>query len=183
MSRKRVSAPMVLAGASAMVAVGIVALMVVQAPQAAEVEHADRAARAETRVDDRTAEAAAESFLDAWRRREWDIAEGLSTGLALGEVQTKRARDDDVVDEDREMAEQVWRQLAASPLQVFFTRSETLEADQRIALHGIAAYELVGHPYRREMSFVVVRQGEVWRVEEMTSGRVLTELPSLLGGE
>src|SRR5690606_25359823 len=96
-------------------------------------------------------------------------------------VQAKRAAEAEVNPADREMALEAWQALAsASPLSLYFQESSTIEEDRRIAFRGIAAYDLMGQPYRREVSMVVVREGEVWRVEEMEPGRVLTEVPALL---
>ncbi|MDQ3034455.1 MAG: hypothetical protein M3Y87_18750 [Myxococcota bacterium] len=180
MKKKTMSTPMVLAASSAMVVIGLVAWMVGRAPDQARVEQTQRARMAELRIDDRTAESVAESFYDAWRRRAWDEAEGIAVGEARERVLAKRAAEADVNPEDREMAREAWQALAGAPLTVYFQQSETLEEDRRIAFRGIAAYDLVGQPYRREVEFVVVRAGEVWRVERMEPGRVITDVPALL---
>jgi hypothetical protein len=164
-----------------MIAIGLVTWMVSRAPEQVRVERAERVRLSELSIDDRTAEAVAESFYDAWRRRSWDEAEGIAIGRALERVRNKRAIEAEVSPEDREMAREAWQALAGAPLTVYFQQSDTLEEGQRIAFRGIAAYDLVGQPYRREVDFIVVRQGvAVWRVESMELGRVLTELPRLL---
>ncbi len=163
-----------------MIVIGLVALMVSRAPEQVRIERTERARLSELRIDDRTPEAVAESFYDAWRRRAWGEAEGIAIGRARERVQAKRAAEAEVSPEDREMAREAWQALAGAPLTVYFQQSDTLEEGQRIAFRGIAAYDLVGQPYRREVDFVVVRQGDVWRVESMEPGRVLTELPRLL---
>lgn len=177
---RRLSTPMVLAASSAMVVIGLLAWMVSRAPEQARTEQAQRAQIAELRIDDRTPEAVAESFYDAWRRRAWDEAEGIAVGEARGRVQAKRAAESEVAPEDRAMARDAWLQLAGAPLTMFFQQSDTLEPDQRIALRGVAGYDVLGQPYRREVEFEVVREGERWRVERMVPGRVLTETPALL---
>jgi hypothetical protein len=176
----RISTPVVLAASSTMVVIGLVAWMVGRAPEQAREEQAQRAVLSELRIDDRTAEAVAESFYDAWRRRAWDEAEGIAVGEARARVQAKRAAEADLNPEDREMAREAWQALAGAPLTVYFQQSDTLEEGQRIAFRGIAAYDLVGQPYRREVEFEVVRQGEVWRVERMEPGRVITDVPAIL---
>ena len=184
---RKMSTPVVLASSSAMVVIGLVAWWVSRAPEQVREERQRRTEIAELRIDDRTPEAAAESFLDAWRRRAWDEAEGLAIGDAQARVQQKRTADEQIAPEDREMAREVWQTLAGAPLTVTFSQSDTL-AEGRIALRGVAAYALVGQPYAREMEWLVVRtEGEGasqrWRVERMVNGRVLTELPGLLEGE
>lgn len=178
--KKTMPTPMVLAASSAMIVIGLVAWMIGRAPDQARVEQTQRAQMAELRIDDRTAESVAESFYDAWRRRAWDEAESIAVGEARERVLAKRAAEADVNPEDREMAREAWQALAGAPLTVYFQQSETLEEDQRIAFRGIAAYDLVGQPYRREVEFEVVRAGEVWRVERMDPGRVITDVPDLL---
>lgn len=182
---RKISTPLVLASSSAMITVGLLAWLIGRAPDQIREEETQRAALAALRIDDRTPEAVAESFLDAWRRRAWDEAERISTGEAHERVQSKRASDDALNEEDREMARQVWATLAGAPLEVTFSQSDTLSED-RIALRGVAAYALVRQPYAREMEWMVVRVeidgSQRWRVERMVNGRVLTDLPDLLGG-
>lgn len=178
--RRTIPTPVVLAASSTMIVVGLVAWWIARAPEDARQEQALRAQAAELRIDDRTPEAVAESFYDAWRRRAWDEAEGIASGEARGRVQAKRAAEAEVSPEDREMAREAWQALASAPLTVYFQQSDTLEEGQRIALRGVAAYDLVGQPYRREVEFEVVRSGEVWRVERMVPGRVITDVPELL---
>lgn len=176
--KERIPTPLVLASASAMIAIGVVALWLVHAPEEWREARRRRGTLAEMQIDDRTPEAAAESFYDAWRRRAWDEAEKVATGEAMARVRAKRAAESEVRPEDRAMARELWRALARAPLRVYFQQSDAL--DGGIALRGIAAYEFVGRPYRREVEFVVVPQGDRWRVERMTPGRVITPLPDVL---
>jgi hypothetical protein len=182
-SRGRISTPVVLASSSAMIVIGIMAYMVSRAPEAEREEQRAREQRHVIRtdlvIDDSTAERAAESFYDAWRRRAWEQAETVAVGEALGRVQSKRAAETGVNAEDRAMAREAWTAMASAPLTLYFRQSDDL--DGGLALAGIAAYEFVGRPYRREVEFLVVRQGERWRVERMVLGRVLTEIPDLMG--
>jgi hypothetical protein len=161
-----------------MIAVGLTALFVMRAPEQVRVDQQRRAQLSELRIDDRSPEAVAESFYDAWRRRAWAEAERIATGEARARVQAKRAAEDDVHPEDREMARQVWRTLAAAPLRVYFQQADLL--DGGIALRGIAAYDFVGRPYRREVEFLVVQEGSAWRVERMVPGRVITPLSDIV---
>lgn len=175
----RIPTPVVLASSSAMIVTGALAWWVSRAPEQERIERVQRTARATApRIDDRTPEAAAESFLDAWRRRAWDEAERLSVGEARARVAQKRAAEAELEPEDREMARRLWEAMASAPLRVSFLQSDDLGG--RFALRGVAAYDFVGRPYRRHMEWLVVRQGDVYRVERMVHGRVITPLPDLL---
>jgi hypothetical protein len=178
----RIPTPVVLASSSAMIAVGLIAWAVARAPEQVREETEQRIVLSELRIDDRTPEAAAESYFDAWRRRAWDEAERIAIGQARARVQAKRAAEAEVHPEDRAMAREVWQTLAGAPLAVSFHRSEEL-GDGRLRLVGIAGYDLVGRPYRREMEWIVAPEGTVWRVESMTHGRVITAIPDLLEGD
>ena len=182
MSEKKIPTPVVLAVSSAMIAVGVTALFVVEVPDAPAPRPRGRVevVSSELRIDDSTPERVAESFYDAWRRRAWDQAESIATGEARQRVLEKRAADELVSEEDREMARQTWERLAGAPLEVYFTESRSL--DGGLALRGIAAYDLVHQPYRREVEFVVTQEDRRWRVERMTPGRIVTPMPRLLGG-
>jgi hypothetical protein len=132
-------------------------------------------------IDDRTPERVAESFLDAWRRRAWDQAASISVGEAHAAVLTKQAGDAEVEGADRVMAREVWDRLAGAPLEVEFVRSDRTAAGG-FELHGIASYDFMNAPYRREMNWIVLPEGELWRVEVMETGEVLTDIPDLLRG-
>lgn len=180
-TERRVSAPLVLAVSSGMVAIGLVAAFAYDAPAAVERDRQERARVAALVLDDRTPEAVSESFLDAWRRRAWDEAARMASGDALAATQTKKAADEALDPTDRAMARDVWERLASAPLEVQFTRSAEWETTGFV-LDGIAAYDLLGTPYRREMRWFVRREGELYRVERMENGRVLTEMPELMRG-
>ena len=183
----RFSTPVVLAMSSTMIFVGVVAYVVARTPGQVRQERVARATRAALHTDDRTPEAAAESFLDAWRRRAWREADALAVGEARARVATKREADAAVGPEQRAQAAQVWDALASAPLEVLFERSEEREAGQWL-LSGVAAYDFVGQPYRREVEFLVapVRADDGttrYRVARMVPGRVTTPLPDVLDPE
>jgi len=179
---RRIPTPVVLAAASSMLAVGGLAMVSIATPSGARddelTEGPDFVALV---IDDRTPERAAESYLDAWRRRAWDQAELVAIGEARARAAEKRAADAEVDPVDRAMARDVWTRLAGAPLEVEFTRSDALEGGG-ILLSGVASYEFMNEPYRREMSWVVRPEGELWRVESMEAGDVLTEIPDILRG-
>lgn len=179
---KKISTPFVLAASSGMVAIGLAALFAIEAPAEVAEDEAARAEVAALVIDDRTPERVAESYLDAWRRRAWDQAASISIGEAHERALEKQALDLDVRHEDRVMAREVWERLASAPLEVDFQAAERLDDQGGLYLHGVAAYTFMNQPYRREVSWVVRPEGELFRVERMENGRVLTSIPTLLEG-
>lgn len=179
---KKLSTPLVLACSSAMVAIGIVALYAIDVPEELAEDEAQRQEYAALVIDDRTPERVAESYLDAWRRRAWDQAAAISIGEAHERALSKQRSDGEVEHQDRVMAREVWERLSSAPLEVDFQGSENLDSQGGLYLHGIASYEFMNHPYRREMSWVVRPEGSLFRVERMENGRVLTAVPELLEG-
>jgi len=176
---RRVSAPLVLAAASGMLAIAVLVVWSTfggDRPEAAAPERPD-----ELHVDDGSPEAAAQSFYDAWRRRRWGPAEALSVGAALRAVHEKRADDEALPQDQRVIAERSWEALAHSPLRVELDEVNIL-GDDRFSLSGVASYQLVGRPYRRRVGFDVEGTPGGYRVSEMRLGEVLTELPEILRG-
>jgi hypothetical protein len=181
-TKRRVSTPVVLAASSAMLAVGLIGFFyagAIDVPRAPEGDLPDNYVALS--IDDRTPERVAESFLDAWRRRAWDQAASIAVGEARESVLTKQAEDAEVDPVDRVMARDVWERLAGAPLEVEFSRSDVVEGGG-LQLHGVASYDFMNEPYRREMTWVVRPEGDLWRVEHMEAGDVLTEIPELLRG-
>jgi hypothetical protein len=80
------------------------------------------------------------------------------------------------------MAREVWERLSSAPMEVDFQGAENLDDHGGLYLHGIASYEFMNHPYRREVSWVVRPEGSLFRVESMENGRVLTAIPDILEG-
>ena len=183
---KRISTPLVLAASSGMIAIGLVAFMGVQTVQRVEDEQAQRVQLAALVLDDRTPEAVAESYLDAWRRRAWDDAARVSVGDANAAALQKKQLDLEMDPTDRAMAREVWERLAGAPLEVEFAGSENLEGGA-IAISGIASYQFMGSPYRREVRWEIVPHDDatettLYRVRRMENGEVLTDVPALLRG-
>lgn len=178
MAERRISGPLVLAAASAMIAVGLVVLWGMDAEEPTLEAASDPDS---LHVDDDTPEAAAQSFYDAWRRRRWVTAAALSRGEARRAVAEKQASDRVLPNDERIIAERSWDALAHSPLGLTLDEVEMLGDDQ-FALSGIAEYQLVGRPYRRRVDFEVGGTPEGYRVSAMRLGDVLTELPEILRG-
>lgn len=182
MAKKSLPAPLVLAASSGMIAIGIAAFWAIDTPAEVALDEQAEHEYAALTIDDRTPERVAQSYLDAWRRRAWDQAASISIGHAHDTAVEKQAMDMDVQHADRVMAREVWERLASAPLEVEFTGSERLDDVGGLYLHGIASYEFMGSPYRREVGWVVRPEGTLFRVERMETGTVLTEIPQLLEG-
>lgn len=178
----KVSTPLVLAIASGMLVIGLIPMLM--SGSGGATPHIDADAGPDfvaLVIDDRTPERAAESYLDAWRRRAWDQAELVAIGDARARAAEKREMDAEVDPVDRAMARDTWARLAGAPLEVEFTRSEAL-AGGGLMLHGIASYQFMNEPYCREVTWIVRLEGDLWRVESMELGAILTVIPEILEG-
>jgi hypothetical protein len=173
---KRIPTPLVLALASAFLSVGGIAIWVSQ--RGNEITPAERSS-AQVRIDASTPERAAESFLDAWRKREFDRAQRISIGEARAAVEAKIASDNELGDGAREEYQQIWATLAADRLRFLPEESENMP-NGRLALRGVAQGDFAGRDYRRVMEFILVQQGDHWVVEEMTPGAILSDIPDIL---
>ena len=180
MSERRISTPLVLAAASAMLAVAVVVWIGTQPAEEEPLPEAHDPRALHT--DDSTPEHAAESYYDAWRRRRWDAALHVSTGPARRAVAEKQLRDDALPADERVVAERMWDALARAPLSLVLDEAEMLSGD-RFVLRGTAEYMFVNRPYRRRVEFNVSPRGDGhYRVSEMHLGQVLTELPPMFQG-
>ncbi|MEM9190344.1 MAG: hypothetical protein AAGF12_14260 [Myxococcota bacterium] len=174
-SAGRIPTPLVVALSAVMVAVGVVALF--GGGMLRDVE----AWEPRVEADRRLPETAAESFLDAWRKREHDVCLALSTGELADQVQGRRADDKNLGPEERAVKEAVWDQMAASRLRLQIEESTDLPGG-KIALRGRAVGEFLQQPYEREVLFVVLEGNDGHRVAEMHLGEILSEVPEFLGG-
>ena len=172
---KRVSTPIVLALVSGMLSVGVVALLA--ARSASSPDEPANASR--VRVLDDTPEHVAESFLDAWRKREHDVALALSVGPAQARVRARQATDAALAGPERELKQKVWDAMATERLEFFVEESERLPED-RLALRGTAEGTFLDAPYERALEFITAPSGDAWRVEDLTFGPILSEVPELL---
>ena len=172
---RRIPTPLVLAVASACVSIGVIAVILSQS--GGETEERE-AAREQLRVDTSTPERAAESFLDAWRKREFERARDIASGEARAAVEAKIASDNEL-GEARAEYQEIWASLAADRLDFVPEESEDLPGG-RIALRGVAQGDFAGRDYRRVMEFILAPDGERWSVEEMTPGPILSEVPDIL---
>ena len=136
-----------------------------------------------TELDLSTPERAAESFLDAWRKRDHAGARAASVGAMLTEVEAREARDTHLTAEERDLKRQIWDQLAEDRLRLVLNESLRLDPDEgreALALGGVARGRFLGEEYEREVSFELVEIEDGWRVRSMELGAILSDAPDFL---
>ena len=131
-------------------------------------------------VNTETPVATAETFLDAWRKRDHDTATRLSAGVARQQVQERKRSDESLSDDERDVKTQVWDAMASSRLTLTVDeRSET--DDGQTLLRTRAVGEFLGRPYERRVAFGLTERDGSWRVTQMILGEHLQEPPDFLG--
>jgi len=196
---RRLSTPLVLAGSSTMICVGLAAWWLAARPggPGAGVRAEEKAAAPEAALELGSAEATAETFLDAWRKRDHRVARALSVGEARDAV-AARAAEDAALGDDARAAAALWGMLAGERLAFVPSAVETLDptpsGGERLRLAGTAEGTFFEHPYKRRVTFEVRRapggddasidaRGErvaaPWRVERMVLGDQLVVPPAL----
>jgi len=175
---RRISTPLVLALASAMVSVGVVAFLASSGREDVP-PRPTRPAAAPARVDRSTPVSAAESFLDAWRKRDHEAAEALSTGEARAEVVARRTREEASSSDEQTLKMRIWDSLARDRL-VYTVDEEIERSPTERTLRGVARGNFMNTEYARQIEFDVVREGDEWTVRAMRLGRVLSDTPDFL---
>ncbi|MEZ4250497.1 MAG: hypothetical protein R3B99_19870 [Polyangiales bacterium] len=173
---KKLSTPVVLVLASLMICVGLLGFLW---NRTAPTPSSPTPNAIEVLVDTSTPERTAESFLDAWRKREHALAEEMSEGVAREAVIVRRRRDEALSPEERDLKRQLWDSLAADRLQLRLNESERLE-DDALALRGIAEGTFLDRPYERRMELVLVEREGGWKVRSFSFGEILSDVPSAL---
>lgn len=187
----RVPTALVLAASSAMVATGFIFVLLSRpatspvsappTPSAPLVPAQPRAAPHAQPPAKSTPSSVAHAFVDAWRHRAWPRAARLSVGEARDAVTRKQASDAKLPAAERASADATWQALASAPLELETISLQALPGGS-VHLRAVAAYRLLAHPYRREVTLRLRRVDGHWRVENMTLGALLTALPRLLRG-
>lgn len=162
---KRVPTVLVLSLSSAMVCVGLVAIFMGRTPS--ETPTRDAGATP-VEMETATPEDTAETFLDAWRKRDHAVAKRLSVGPAH-ETVLARERGDEGLDEDTRSVIEVWNSMARDRLDFVPDESANLE-DGKLLLAGQAEGEFLGRPYERRIRFLLTQTPEGYRVYDMQLG-------------
>ena len=176
-TERRIPLPLVLAAASAMVCVGIVAWLA--SGPGADATEAETPDELDVRVDASSPALAAESFLDAWRKRSHQTALELSVGDAHTAVLNRLRSDELMSAEERAAKQKIWNDLATTRLSLMVDESENLP-DGRVVIHGTAEGEFLDRPYAREIDFVTKRVAGKWKVEDMQLGDITSDVPDFL---
>ena len=180
--KSRLPTALVLSVASGMISVGAIAWWTATVePEAPSEPIASRPVT--VHVDRSTAERAAESFLDAWRKREHSTALALSAGEARRAVLQRQRRDAEMTDEELELKRTLWDEMATERLRLSLSSSEHLP-EGRLRLTGRASGTFLGNAYERELAFVLFEQEDQgWTVEDMQLGAILSPMPQLPPGD
>jgi len=133
----------------------------------------------EVLVDTSTPAFAAESFLDAWRKRSHQTALELSVGDAHTAVLNRMRSDELMSAEERAAKQKIWNDLATTRLSLMVDESENLP-DGRVVIHGTAEGEFLDRPYAREIDFVTKRVAGKWKVEDMQLRDITSDVPDFL---
>ncbi len=173
----RLSTPLVLTAASVMVCIGAVALM--SQGDGAEASNSEPPAPSQVLVETGTPEKICETFLDAWRKRDHEIAARFATGDALSAVLARKEQDERLTDDERQLKAQLWDQMASGRLAFRPAESSNLDGG-RLRLQGTAEGTFVGSPYSREVAFVLVPEADGHKVEGIDFGEILSDVPSTL---
>lgn len=160
-----------------MVSIGVIAWLGTRSDPAASATADPNALDVE--VDTSTPALAAESFLDAWRKRAHDDALTLSTGEAHAQVTDRKARDEALTNEERAQKQAIWNAMADSRLRLMVDASEDLP-DGKVMIRGTAEGEFLDRPYERRVSFLLARVDEAWKVEHVEFGEILSETADFL---
>lgn len=177
MAERRLSTPIVLTLASAMVSIGVVVVIATRYGSAGE--DAPAPSPHEIPIDTRTPEAAAETFLDAWRKREHVICRDLAIEGALEAVLTRQEEDQALSADEREVKSRVWDAMSSGRLILELSESSEI-SETAVGLLGTAKGDFLGRPYEREVEFTMVRIGDEWKVARMGLGDILSEMPDFL---
>jgi hypothetical protein len=168
---RKLSTPLVLAAASAMISIGLVAAL--GPGLASRTRRADEApAIPPLRVDTRTPEATAESYLDAYRRREHQAAIALSVEDAQADARERMTRDERATPEERQAKARIWDRMAAPRLR-FVVEAREARDGGRLYLAGRAEGRFLEQPYVREVAFELAPEADAWRVARMELGEIV----------
>lgn len=165
---KRLPLALVLMAASVMTSIGVAAYFFGRTP-VIEGESLVAPQPLHVTVDTTTPERAAESFLDAWRKRAHADAIRLSVGTARDRAERRSAAEEEMPEEDRAMADAVWRQMADMRLTLRISESERV-SETELILRGRAEGEFLKRPYVRNASFTMERRGQDWLVANFDFG-------------
>lgn len=170
---KTLPAPLVLALASAMLAIGAAAYYVSRPePVTVAADAGTTAPRATRELGDERS--ISETYLDAWRKRDHETALAVSEGQAHGEALARQQAEERLDPAQRAATAGAWSAMATSRLRFVEERRRDL-GDGRVYLEGRAEGTFLGRPYVRRVGFEVARRPEGLRVLRMDLGSAMGE--------
>lgn len=113
----------------------------------------------------------AESFLDAWRKRDHETTLALSVEQARVEAEGRRDAEAALDDEARAVQAQLWPRIANTRLRVLVTRTSE-RGPGRTYLEGTAEGTFLDKPYVRRIAFEMLETREGVRVSRMDLGTI-----------
>lgn len=114
-----------------------------------------------------TPEAVAETFLDAWRKRDYEVAMALSVARAAASVESRRRREQAMTPEERETAAQLWNTMAEHRLTLEIHDRQAPD-DEHVNLAAVARGRFLNQEYANAVRFELRRgAGGGWKVAAM----------------
>jgi hypothetical protein len=162
---RRIPTPIVIALASTMLSTGL-ALWLIPGHDAPDAPHLPALA-----ISTRTAKDAAESFLDAWRKRRFEEALRISRGEAA-EQSRKRLIAARALTPEQRSADGMWNRLAKERLKLRVLDDDDLTDGTRRLL-TVAEGTFLEKPYRRQVLFILAFEHKQWVVDSMQLGAIL----------
>ena len=131
MGSARIPTPLVLVLSGTMLVIGALAFLSPHLGGEAGEPEEDTPGSTRPPVDvrDGTPEAVAETFLDAWRKRDYEVAMALSVARAAASVEARRRREQAMTAEEREGAAQLWNTMAEHRLTLEIHDRQAPDAD------------------------------------------------------
>lgn len=169
MGSARIPTPLVLVLSGTMLAIGALAFLSphLGEPDEESLEPLPGATPPPVDVRDGTPEAVAETFLDAWRKRDYEVAMALSVARAAAEVEARRRRENAMTEQERETAAQLWNTMAEHRLTLEIHDRQAPD-DDHLVLAAVARGRFLNQDYANAVRFELRRDSAGgWKVEAM----------------
>lgn len=169
MGSARIPTPLVLVLSGTMLVIGALAFLSPHLGGEAGEPEEDTPGSTRPPVDvrDGTPEAVAETFLDAWRKRDYEVAMALSVARAAASVEARRRREQAMTAEEREGAAQLWNTMAEHRLTLEIHDRQAPDADH-VVLAAVARGRFLNQEYANAVRFELRRDAQRgWKVEAM----------------
>jgi hypothetical protein len=169
MGSARIPTPLVLVLSGTMLVIGALAFLSPQFAGPDGERDAPLPGATPPAVDVRqgTPEAVAETFLDAWRKRDYEVAMALSVARAAASVEARRRRESAMTEQERETAAQLWNTMAEHRL-LLEIHDRQAPDDDHVTLAAVARGRFLNQEYANAVRFELRRDDAGgWKVEAM----------------